>query len=869
MALERYREKRNFESTPEPAGAKRVVKGPHRFYIQKHAASHLHYDLRIEMEGVLKSWAVPKGPSLNPSVKRLAMMVEDHPLEYGTFEGIIPKGNYGAGTVMLWDEGTLSVPGVTGRKETETALKRMLHEGNIKLNFQGRKIKGEFALVKTKRESGKGNEWLLIKKKDEHSGKLEDITNADKSIRTNRTLEEIKQAEGADKAVWYSPAVKDINLLGAPEKQMPSDIKPMMATLVDEPFSSDDWVFEIKWDGYRAIAEVNYNDVSLYSRNNKPFNDDYPEIVAELVKLGIQAVFDGELVVLDESGHAGFQLIQNYKRTGKGYLAYYIFDILYFNGHDLTGLTLLQRKSILYQVLQGQSGRVRYNDHVSGIGTEFFERAAEKGIEGIIAKREESVYQTGRRSKDWLKIKSVQRQEAVICGFTEPKGSRKKFGALILGLYEGDQLKYIGHAGGGFNEESLEEVYKKLEKIKLSDSPFAARPKTNMPVVWVKPSLVCEVKFQEWTSEGIMRQPIFLGLREDKSAKEVHQEKPDVPAKESSLISEGKGLRKTQRPSVSKTGKIKSPKTVLSDGENQKQQEVILDGINLKFTNLDKVLWPKEGYTKRDLIEYYDKIAEYILPYLQDRPESLRRNPNGIEKHSFFQKDMPETTPEWVQTEKIYSESVDKEINYLVCNSKPALLYLANLGCIELNPWSSRIMKLDFPDYTVIDIDPKDASFEQVIEVALAVKEVTDRAGIKSYPKTSGSRGIHVYIPLGAKYTYDHGKDFAHLIATLTHELVPDLTTLVRTPSKRERPIYLDYLQNRKGQTLAAPYCLRPKPGATVSTPLEWKELKAGLHPSQFTIHTIFERLKEKGDLFRPVLGEGVDLKHAIERLNK
>lgn len=870
MALQEYREKRNFTSTPEPSGKKEKRKGKHKFAIQKHAASHLHYDLRIEVEGVLKSWAVPKGPSIDPSVKRLAMMVEDHPIEYGSFEGIIPKGNYGAGTVMLWDEGIISVPGFTTREETESALKRMLYEGNIKIEFHGKKIKGEFALVRKKNDSGRANDWLLIKKKDAYASE-KDITEYDRSVRTNRTIDEIKESSGEGESVWHSPVNSNIDLKGAPEKEMPSGIKPMMATLVDKAFDSEDWVFEIKWDGYRAIAELNFNSVDFYSRNNNSFYNDYPEIVSALKRLGIQAIFDGEVVVLDDTGHADFQLIQNYKRTGKGYLVYYVFDILFLNGHDLTGLTLLERKGILAELLQGVNDRIRFNDHIPGIGTDFYNTAAESGIEGIIAKRSTSLYQAGKRSKDWLKIKTVQRQEAIICGYTAPRGGRKKFGALILGVFDNDKLKYIGHTGGGFTDQSLEEVFSRMEGLETKKVPFEKVPKTNMPVIWLKPQLVCEVKFQEWTSDGIMRQPIFLGLRSDKNIKEVHREIPD--ARENALRvkpvqATSKKNKLSQRAPVSKGGKTGKDKPEIYGPENEKELEVSVDGINLKLTNLTKKLWTKEGYTKRDLINYYDKISPFLLPYLRDRPESLRRTPNGIDKKDFFQKDMPGSTPDWVKTEKIFSESINREVNYLICNNKATLLYLANLGCIEINPWSSRLSNLDYPDYIVIDIDPTDATFDQVIEVAFAVKEVTDRAGISSYPKTSGSRGIHVYIPLGGKYHYDQGKDFAHLIARLTHELIPETTTLIRTPSKRTRPIYLDFLQNRRGQTLAAPYCLRPKPGAPVSTPLHWKEVKSGMHPSQFNIHTIFDRLDEVGDIFRPVLGEGIDLLLALEKLN-
>lgn len=668
----------------------------------------------------------------------------------------------------------------------------------------------------------------------------------------------------------------------------------MMATLVKESFDSDEWIFEIKWDGFRAIAEVNFTDIYLYSRNNLSFKTRFPTVYESLSRLQMQAVFDGEIVALDKEGKSQFQLIQNYQRTGKGNIVYYVFDLLYYNGHDLTGLPLLQRKELLKKILPNDP-TLKYSDHIVKEGNKFFEVVKKKELEGIIAKKIDSTYLPGVRGKDWVKIKTLKQQEVIIAGFTEPRAGRKYFGALVLGVYQKEELVYVGHTGGGFNDKNLEEISTKLKRLVQEKSPFKVIPKTNAPVTWLKPQLVCEVKFQQWTNGGVMRMPVFLGMREDKNAKDVNREmeKPIELILKTKKIKKNKGpFLKSENSDTEKSKKIKESQVVDKNvlinksSENKKSKinklikdedrsedgneaQLKVEGKTLKLTNLKKIYWPEESYTKEDLIEYYNKVSDYILPYLKNRPESLRRNPNGINQQSFFQKDMLSTLPDWIETIKIHSESTNKNINYLVCQDKATLIYMANLGCIEINPWLSSRGSIEFPDYCVIDLDPPNVSFfEDAIDVALAVKEVLDKGNISGFCKTSGSRGIHIYIPLGAKYNYDESVKFAELIATLCHELVPEITSLERIPGKRKNKIYIDYLQNRKGQTLAAPYCLRPKPGATVSTPLEWNELKKGLLPSQFNIQTIFERLQKKGDVFKGVLGAGIDMEKVLEKLN-
>ncbi len=610
----------------------------------------------------------------------------------------------------------------------------------------------------------------------------------------------------------------------------------MLAALADEPFDDKNWLFEIKWDGYRAIAEIKNGKVNLYSRNNSSFNKKYPSVVASLESIDKEMILDGEIVALNQEGKADFHSLQNFSRTAKGSLVYYAFDIPYYEGKDLTNLPLLNRKEILKNILPELSN-VRYNDHVLKDGQAFYKLAKENKLEGIIAKNIHSKYLKNKRSKDWLKLKIKKRQGAIIGGYTKPKGSRNYFGALVLGVYnENNELEYIGHTGGGFTEEDLKNFHTKMKPYERKTSPFKKKPETNTPAVWLDPELLCEVEFSEWTDEGLMRHPVFIGLREDKKPENV---KKEISGKNPDLNSE--------------TGTIKES----------------TNDIQLKLTNLQKIYWPEDRYTKGDLIEYYKKISGYMLPYLKDRPESLLRHPNGITGEGFFQKDITQLNAKWLKTKKIFSGSNDKDIKYLICNDEETLIYMANLGCIEINPWFSRINKLENPDYFVIDLDPEEIEFDKVVETALAVKEVLDKAGAESYCKTSGATGLHIYVPLGAKYDYDFAKEFAHIIAKLVNAKVPAITSLERSPSKRKKKVYLDYLQNRKGQTLAAPYSVRPRPGAPVSTPLDWSEVKEGLNPADFNMKNIFSRLKQKGDIFKKVLSAGIDIKKCINNLQK
>ncbi len=844
MGLETYNEKRNFGQTPEPRGEQAKPGKQLHFVIQRHQASTLHYDFRLEMEGVLKSWAVPKGPSLNPSDKRLAMEVEDHPLGYRTFEGDIPEGQYGAGHVDIWDEGTYHAAESEDPKKSEALLLEGLRKGSISFVLQGRRLQGAFSLVKMKgRQQGA---WLLIKKDDESA--------VEEDYDSEAHLEGIAGAVPAPAATRKRTARagakrKKATALAA---EMPHQIKPMMAKLADGPFDLEDWIFETKWDGYRAVAEVKEGQVALYSRSGKSYGELYQPIVESLQQLGEDAVLDGEIVVLNDEGYATFQQLQNYQNTPSEHLYFYAFDLLYLKGEDLRDLPLLERKERLEKLLSKELPAVRYSSHIWARGEAFFKEAQEKKIEGIMAKKADSPYRTGKRSSEWLKIKTHLRQEVVIGGFTEPKGKRKHIGALVLGVYEGDRLVYVGQSGSGFNTKSLEALKARLDPLVQEASPFADKVDPNAPVQWVKPQLIAEISFAEWTADGLMRQAIFEGLREDKKPKEVVREKSMHTAE---AVKEAEGKKAKKR---------REHEEAAAKDKNKTERNI--EGQPVLLSSLDKLYWPAEGITKGDLIDYYQSISGVLMPYLQDRAQSLFRYPNGTTKPGFVQKDIPHT-PEWVRTIKLTAASTGEEVEYLVCDNKATLAYMNNLGCIQLNPWNSRVASLDKPDYMVIDLDPGENTYDEVVEVALVTKAVLDKAGATAFAKTSGATGMHIFVPLGAQYTFDESRHFAHLVAQLVHEQLPKLTSLERSPKERRKLVYLDFLQNSIGQTIASVYTARPIPGAPVSTPLLWEEIKPGLSPKAFTIQNIPARLKEKGDLFKGVLGKGVDLAQCLQNL--
>ncbi|MDY0904283.1 DNA ligase D [Pedobacter sp. CFBP9032] len=893
MSLKKYEEKRDFSKTAEPKAGKSKEKNKLQFVIQKHDATRLHYDFRLEMDGVLKSWAVPKGPSTDPKNKRLAMMVEDHPFDYKDFEGIIPKGEYGGGTVIVWDEGTYEpIEEIKGKKAQEKHLLKQLAEGSIKIKLHGEKLKGEFALVKTK---GMGeNGWLLIKHKDDFAT-AKDITKQDKSVLSGKTISAMeKNAEkvwkdgeeqkiidskkiGAKEPVANEAVIgeqEDVDvksiLQKASKSTIPTAIKPMLATLVDEPFDDDAWQYEVKWDGYRALAFINKGNVDLLSRNNKSFNDKFYPIYDLLSEWKINAVLDGEILVLNDKGISQFGALQNWRSEADGELVFYVFDLLWYDGKNMMELPLYQRQAILNEILPSDDDRVRLGKVFKTSGIDFFAAAEKMGLEGIIAKKINSTYVPDRRSKDWLKIKISKRQEVVIAGFTKNEDTSKAFSSLLLGVYEKGKLQYVGKVGTGFSDQLQKTMIKQFESLIISKSPFDELPDVNKPsrfrpnppkakATWLKPELVCEVAFTEVTEDGVFRHPSFKGMREDKKAKDVIREE-EIAIEE---VVAQKEPENQKHSAAIKAPKHSERKTLLNPKEQTQVRKV--KGHELKFTNLSKIYWPEDKVTKRDMFNFYYQIADYILPYLKDRPQSLNRFPGGIHGKSFYQKDVKGKAPDWAKTFP-YENGDGEKKEYLVGTDESSLLWMASLGCIEMNPWFSRIQSPDHPDYCVIDLDPDKNTFDQVVEAALETKKILDAIDVPSYCKTSGSTGMHIYIPLNAKYSYDQSQMFAKLVVSLVHKQIPEYTSLERMISARKGKMYLDFLQNRPGATIAGPYSLRPKIGATVSMPLHWDEVKKGLKMKDFNIFNAMDRLKVEGDLFKGVLGKGIDLKMAVNK---
>jgi bifunctional non-homologous end joining protein LigD len=892
MSLEKYVAKRDFSKTAEPESGKSSDRNKLHFVIQKHDASRLHYDFRLEMGGVLKSWAVPKGPSTDPKTKRLAMMVEDHPYDYKDFEGIIPQGEYGGGTVIVWDEGTYEpIESIKGKKAQEKHLLEQLKDGSLKIKLNGEKLHGEFALVKT---HGMGeNGWLLIKHKDDYAS-TKDITKADKSVLSGKTIEKMEKTsdkvwkEGKEqklKPEKKSPeqkTEKEIAAVGdkvtvdvkailkkAPKSAIPKGIKPMLATLVDEAFDDPNWQYEVKWDGYRALAFINKGKVELFSRNNKSFNEKFYPIYDLLSDWKINAVLDGEILVLNNKGVSNFGSLQNWRSEADGELVFYVFDILWYEGKNLMELPLYQRQAILNEVLPTDDDRVRLGKVFKASGVDFFDAAERMGLEGIIAKKTDSTYAPDRRSKEWLKIKVHKRQEVVIAGFTKNADTSKSFSSLLLGVYEKGKLQYVGKVGTGFSDKLQKTMIEQFKPLITDKSPFESIPDVNKPsrfrpnppkakATWLKPELVCEVAFTEVTDDGVFRHPSFQGMREDKKAKEVVREE-ETPTEE--IVVETRA--EDQHAKAIKPPKGKTPKTLLNPKDETQVRKI--KGHELKFTNLSKLYWPEDKVSKRDMFNYYYQVAEYILPYLKDRPQSLNRFPGGIHGPSFYQKDVKGKAPDWAETFP-YENGEGEKKEYLVGTDEASLLWMASLGCIEMNPWFSRIQNPDHPDYCVIDLDPDKHTFDQVVEAALETKKILDAIDVPSYCKTSGSTGMHIYIPLNAKYSYEQSQMFAKIVVNLVHEQIPDYTSLERMVAARKGKMYLDFLQNRPGATIAGPYSLRPKIGATVSMPLHWDEVKPGLKMKDFNIFNTIDRLKVEGDLFKGVLGKGIDLKKAINK---
>lgn len=887
MALKAYKKKRTFSDTPEPTGGK-ADKGSLRFVVQMHKASRLHYDFRLEMHGVLKSWAVPKGPSLNPEDKRLAIEVEDHPFDYKDFEGVIPKGNYGAGTVIVWDEGTYETLENNPKNTMEKSLLKQWKEGSLKFRLHGSKLSGAFALVKMK--STEENAWLLIKHDDEGASH-KDITRQDQSVVSGKTLEEVTKSiqlaseklakkkvlatadpdsiskKAAFRAENDSPqkriSIQNI-LKRATDRPFPVNVPPMLATLVDTAFDDANWEFEVKWDGYRATAYLQKNNTTLKSRNGNSFAQKFHQVFDAVKNWPVEAVVDGEIVAVDGNGIPSFGKLQNWTSQSEGKLLFYAFDLLWYKGKDMTTLPLSDRKTVLQSIIPEGNPVIRIGYTTKHYGVDFFNAAAKIGLEGIIAKRSDSRYFAGERSRDWLKIKLQKRQEVVIGGYTRNEGTSKPFSALLLGVFNNRKFTYVGRVGTGFKDHDQKELIKLFTPLEQNTSSFCELPdyekktkfnfsRGKIKVTWLRPEIVCEIHYTEVTEDGLFRHPAFIALRGDKQPKDIMAE---IKLSTRKVIASDQDDQKQ-----GKTGK--QAQTLIRPGEKEVQKKI--NGNALELTNLEKVFWPAEGYTKGDMLNYYAEIAKYIIPYLKDRPQSLNRFPNGIDGNNFYQKDVTGKVPVWIDKYPYKAEGDRRKKHYMLCNNEAALLYMANLGAIEMNPWSSTIHKPDYPTWCILDLDPdKGNSFDQVIEVARAIHDLLEDIKIPSYCKTSGSTGLHVYIPLGAKYTYEQSQLFAKWIASEVNSIF-GFTSIERMTGNRVGKIYIDYLQNRPAATLAAPYSLRPKPRATVSMPLHWEEVKSGLKMTDFTIQNAATRLRSEGDLFKPVLGRGISLKKILD----
>jgi bifunctional non-homologous end joining protein LigD len=772
--LREYRRKRDPVRTPEPFGG--TSKGDRPiFVVQRHDARRLHYDFRLERDGALASWAVPNGVPLEPGQRHLAVHVEDHPLEYASFEGEIPKGNYGAGTVELWDRGTYE-------------LVEEKRNGGLTVRLAGERLNGTWTLVPA-HLSGDPKNWLLIRKQDEST-----------------------TAERADESRHHAP---------------------MLATLATELPRGDGWLYEVKWDGYRALAYVTGGNVQLRSRKDNDLTERFPTVARALARAlkTPNCVLDGEVCALDEDGRATFSAMQR-AASGTTYL-YVAFDVLEVEGEPLVDLPLTERRRRLTELLDRRIGGVQVSEAFED-GEALLQAAKEQGFEGVIAKRGDSPYRVGRRTREWLKIKTHQSQEFLIAGYTKGQGRRSgRFGSLVLAVREGGELRYVGNVGTGFTDDEIDRLLARLKPLERSTSPFAVTPK--MPkvrkgdVVWVEPELVCQVEFVEWTHDGHLRAPSYQGLREDKEPEEVTREEA-LP-------------------------------TEIRDGKRV-----------LKLSNLDKLFWPDEGITKGDLLAYYRAVAPVLGPHLRDRPFTMKRYPDGAFGKFFFQKDAPSHMPEWIPTRKFEASTRDRPprkrlIDFALVNDELALLWMVNMGCIDMNTWYSRVDKPSRPDWVLFDLDPSpDVGFAETVQVALLVKQALDALGLVGFPKTSGSDGMHVLVRVERRHTYDQTREFAEIVARALASSHRGLVTTEWTKAKR-RGVLIDSNQNGEGKTIASVYSVRPKPGAPVSTPLRWDEVNEKLNPAIYTMDVARRRIEQHGDLYADVLTTRQSLGAALRAL--
>ncbi len=845
--LAAYRAKRSADRSPEPVGAVSTAPPGNLFVVHKHAARQLHYDLRLEMDGVLRSWAVPRGPSYDQADKRLAVRVEDHPLEYGDFEGIIPEGNYGAGGVIVWDRGEW-VP----LEDWRTGLEK----GKLLFEFRGYKLHGKWTLVKIKKSE---RDWLLIKERDGWMKSPGDVF-PEESVLSGLTVEQVKAGESRE-----STLIADVAAI-APEAQVdPRKVQVMLADTRDEPFSDPAWVYELKLDGYRLLASRHGGDALLLTRNGNDYTRVFPEVARAIKALPFDSfIIDGEVVVMNTNGLPSFSKLQKRGRLTNDLevrraavelpASYMAFDLLALGDSDVRSLPLVQRKEWLQRMMPA-IGPVRYLDHIAEHGEAMLERVRDMHVEGIVAKKADSRYVAGR-SSHWLKIKAESTGDFVVVGFTQPKRGRSGFGALQIADYVNGQLVYAGRVGTGFSDAQLNELLATLSGSSRETPPCLGPVKTpgsdplpseqipeTSTTTWVEPQLVCEVRFREWTPDGVLRHPAFLRLRDDKSPRDCERQGPGWQA----IDSEPEAHTAPPPPAAVENAPVER---------------------RLTFSNLRKVFWPAEQYTKGDLIAYYKAIAPWLLPYLKNRPVVMTRYPDGIDGKSFYQKDAPEFAPAWIRTIPIWANDTSRFIRYFLCDDEDGLQYLANLGTIPLHVWASREGSLELPDWCVIDLDPKEAPFSDVVRTALVLHDICDRAKLPHYVKTTGKTGLHIMIPLGRTCTYEQSRTLGELLARLVIRELPDITTITRHVTKRGDKVYLDYLQNRHGQLIVAPFSVRPIPGAPVSMPITWDEVNDSLDPQMFTIRNAVERMTAReSDPCAPVLTVKPDLAAVLERL--
>jgi bifunctional non-homologous end joining protein LigD len=849
MALDRYRQKRDFRVTPEPQGkagtGKRRSQGL-AFVVQKHAATRLHYDFRLELNGVLLSWAVPKGPSLDPNDKRLAMHVEDHPLEYGDFEGVIPAKQYGAGTVMVWDRGTW-----TPKTDPEEAFAK----GRLKFDLDGEKLKGGWNLVRSHGSKYGGDPWLLFKEADEFARlgpQALIVDDRPDSAVTGRSIGEIAAAKDR---VWHSnKSVADNieagavhkpapmrglgKIKGARKASIPDHIEAQLAALTKSPPTGPHWVHEIKYDGYRMLCRIADQKVRMFSRAGKDWTADFPTVVAALARLPVETAWlDGEVVVLDAQGRSSFQALQNAIDTGSPNLTYLAFDLLYLNGFDLRAVALAERKRLLQDLLARAQTEVKYSEHFAVAGPAFLQNISELGLEGMVSKRADMAYQSGR-GPAWQKVKCVRRQEMVIGGYTDPAGSRKGLGALLLGVYEPDgTLAYSGKVGTGFDDATLASLSRTLQGLAQKESPFHNPPQgaEGRRAHWVKPTLVAEVSFTEWTDDGTLRHPSYQGLRADKPARHVVRERPAVPT-------DSKSDGQSSQPAL----RAKPPAGHAANA---------VAGVVL--TNPDKVLYPDAGLTKRDLASYYAAVGEWMLPHLRDRPLTLLRCPNGFDKDCFYQKNAEARANDVISRVKIKGSDGGVS-HYMMADSVTAIVALLQLGVLELHPWGSRAGRLDFPDRLIFDLDPDDAvSWEDLRQAALIVKTLVESIGLAPFLKTTGGKGLHVVVPIEPAMNWENAKGFSKAVAELLERTFPDRFTSKLLKISRRGKIFIDYLRNAEGATAVGAYSTRAKPNAPVSTPMTWDELSGDVRFAHFNVKNIPKRLAQmKNDPWRK-LAEG------------